>query len=93
MYEIEEMEEADPHYYPGHRIEARSHFKERALRGLSKAFALHPTPFVVSHGRLFLSLCEALEVPMIRQIPNLTIIEFTKADSKWRHNILQLEIK
>ena len=83
MYAIEEREESDPSFDPEHGVESRAALKSRIIRGLDKAFALHPTPLVVSHGRLFLVLCELLNIPTSRQLPNLTLIEVKNNGLGW----------
>jgi broad specificity phosphatase PhoE len=76
MYRIEELEEKDLGYYPGNNVEPREAFKSRILRGINIALEQEENvPLIVSHGRVFLSLCDILNVPLLRQVPNTTLIE------------------
>lgn len=86
MYEIEEQEEQDPLYNPGYGVELRSAFHNRVLMGLSKAQRFHSSPLIVSHGRVFLQICLALNVQPIRQIPNCKLFEFSFSASGWAVN-------
>ncbi len=90
MYAIERQEEADPLFIPGQGIETRADFKKRITIGLNKAFEHHPYPLIVSHGRLFLALCELLELPPLRQVPNLTLIEFERDGSSYHYKQISL---
>ncbi len=83
MYEIEQKEEADPHYVPEKSVESRTAFRQRILRGLSLAQNLHPHPLIVSHGRVFLELCYLLNLPPIRQIPNCQLVELRFHSNRW----------
>lgn len=87
MYHIEEQEESDAQFIPGFSIESRLALKQRIAKGLNKAFDLDANPFIVSHGRVFVSLCEILQIPPIRQIPNLALIEFHRTDLGWKYTI------
>ena len=91
MYGIEEKEEVDPNFSPGFGIESREDFKKRISIGLNKAFQCHTSPVIVSHGRLFLALCEVLELPLLRQVPNLALVEFKYIDLKWSSSIITFE--
>lgn len=91
MYKIEEKEESDPTYICGYGVEDRFAFKNRIIKGLNYAFSSHASPLIVSHGRLFLSLCEILELPLLRQIPNLTLLELKKNTSKWSCTVVNIE--
>jgi broad specificity phosphatase PhoE len=84
MYRIEEMEEADPLYNPVNGIEKRDAFRKRILSGINIALTGHDDPLIVSHGRFFLVLCELLNIPSIRQIPNTTLIECYPLSNKWK---------
>jgi broad specificity phosphatase PhoE len=83
MYRIERLEEEDPYYKPDPSVETRQDLKARIDRGLKIAFDLHHKPLIVSHGRLFLSLCELLNIPINRQIKNLCLIEFSYQSDRW----------
>ncbi len=89
MYRIEEKEEKNPHLSPEKDIEQREAFKSRVLRGLNIALNSEDEPLIVSHGRVFLSLCELLNVPLIRQIPSTTLIECSPANEEWQINFIQ----
>lgn len=88
MYRIEEKEEKDPHYNPGRSIEPRSIFKARILQGMNQAL-LTKDPLIVSHGRVFLVLCELLEVPLVKQIPNAVILKCDYEDHKWQIKMIR----
>ncbi len=88
MYAIEEKEERDPSFLPGQGIENRKDLKHRVMKGLNKSFEIDPQPLIVSHGRVFLSLCELLELEKVRQVPNLALIQFKYDGSKWSSNQL-----
>ncbi len=83
MYQIEENEELDPHYILGYNIEPRNMFRGRIVRGINIALE-EEKPLIISHGRVFLVLCEILSVPLIRQIPNATLIECNPFDNGWQ---------
>lgn len=89
MYRIEEMEEKNPHLPSQNGIEDREAFKSRILRGLNIALNDHDEPLIVSHGRVFLSLCELLDIPLIRQIPNTTLIECSPMKDGWQVNFIK----
>lgn len=91
MYEIEKLEEANRDFIADPSIESRQDFRSRIKRGLEIAFQLHPEPLIVSHGRLFLSLCEVLDIPIIRQIKNLCLMEIIKGPSGWHLRELNLD--
>lgn len=90
MYRIEEMEEKNPHLLPDRGVEHREAFKARILRGLNIALDHKDEPLIVSHGRVFLSLCELLNIPLVRQIPNTTLIECSPTKKGWQINFLHL---
>ena len=91
MYEIEKLEEADPDLKMDPSIESRQDLKSRIQRGLEIAFQLPSAPLIVSHGRLFLSLCELLHIPLVRQINNLSLMEITKTTNGWHLKELNLD--
>lgn len=84
MYKIEEQEEDDELFFAGRGIETRKEFKKRIISGINQAFEIHPAPLIVSHGRLFLVLCELLNIPTTRQVSNLELIQFEKIKSEWK---------
>lgn len=83
MYQIERLEEEDPEFKVDPSIESREALRLRVKRGLEIAFQLHPEPVIVSHGRLFLALLEVLQIPIMRQIKNLCLLEITKTPQGW----------
>lgn len=83
MYTYEEKERSNPHQILDPSIETLPAIRLRLEKGLKIAFARNDEPFIVSHGRLFLSLCDYLEVPQIPQIKNLSLYEFQKNAKKW----------
>ncbi|MBS0585327.1 MAG: histidine phosphatase family protein [Verrucomicrobia bacterium] len=83
MYRIETLEEKELEPLLDPSIESRKALQERVTQGLHKAFEKHEEPLLVSHGRLFVTLCEVLGTPLIRQIPNLSLIEFTYISGQW----------
>ena len=89
MYQIEEMEEKNPYLFLDKGIENRDVFKSRILRGLNIALNYEDEPLIVSHGRVFLSICELLNVPLIRQIPNTTLIECSPTHKGWQINFIK----
>jgi uncharacterized phosphatase len=91
MYEVEKQEEANQDLIIDPSIESRKNLKSRIKQGLDIAFQLHSKPLIVSHGRLFLGLCELLNIPMLRQINNLCLMEITKTSTGWRLQELNLD--
>jgi broad specificity phosphatase PhoE len=84
MYKIEELEEADPNFQEEDTIEPRASFKSRIVEGINMILAgEEANPLIVSHGRVFLVLCEALNVPAVRQVPNTTIVQCMPTSSRW----------
>lgn len=83
MYHIEEIEEKNPEYTPGKGIEPRNTFKTRILNGFNQALNEGDPPLIISHGRVFLLLCELLNIPLMRQIPNTTLIKCVSTKSGW----------
>lgn len=91
MYKIEELEETNPDFKTDPSIESRQDLKSRIQQGLEIAFQLHPEPLIVSHGRLFLGLCELLSIPIVRQIRNLSLMEITRRSKGWHLQELNLD--
>lgn len=87
MYRIEEQEEQDPSFIPHASIETRQSFKERILKGMNRALR-DENPLIVSHGRVFLVLCEIMGHPLIRQIPNTQLIECEPSKNGWKITVL-----
>lgn len=82
MYAIEELEERNEfNLISG--IETRADFKLRILKGLNKILLQEERPLIISHGRVFLVMCDYLSVPIIRQIPNTTLITCTPSLKGW----------
>jgi|JI9StandDraft_1071089.scaffolds.fasta_scaffold15919_4 broad specificity phosphatase PhoE len=89
MYQIEALEEKELEPLLDPSIESRKALQERLIQGLHKAFQKDNEPLLVSHGRLFVTLCEVLGTPLIRQIPNLSLIEFTHTSGQWHMRSLE----
>jgi broad specificity phosphatase PhoE len=84
MYRIEELEEANPRFLAEETIEPRIAFQSRIAKGINLALSLDKEmPLIVSHGRVFLVLCNILKIPIIRQIPNTTVIHCTPSLNGW----------
>jgi len=86
MYRIEELEEKNPYFLPQKGVELREAFKSRILRGMNIALNQEDAPLIVSHGRVFLTLCELLNIPLVRQIPNAILIECSPTTDGWQIN-------
>lgn len=93
MYQIEKEEENSPSFTPGFGVERRSDFKARIQKGLERAFEVDEFPLLVSHGRLFLVLCELLGLPRLRQVPNVTLFEFQKCGNEWSYSAVGLSAR
>lgn len=89
MYRIEEMEENESYSLPDESIEPRDAFKMRILSGLNHALGAEEPPLIVSHGRVFVVLCELLNLPLIRQIPNTTLIECSPSQFGWQIKLIK----
>lgn len=83
MYNIEEKEALDPHFNPYQGIESRALFKSRFQKGINQSLLQCDSPLIVSHGRAFLILCELLNIPLIKQIPNAVLIECRPNKDDW----------
>ena len=83
MYDIEKLEENDPSYTPGKKVEERHEFRKRIYQGISIAQSYDPHPLIVSHGRVFFEICLILGMPPIRQIPNCQLIEVAPNCNSW----------
>ncbi len=83
MYAIEEEENNDPSYIPGHQVETRSVFRERVSQAILFAQTIHPHPLIVSHGRVFTELCHLLGLPPIQQIPNCQLVKLMPNNKGW----------
>ncbi|MCB1112054.1 MAG: histidine phosphatase family protein [Chlamydiales bacterium] len=88
MYAVEEMEEKDSQYSPPSGVELRKHFIVRIARGVTEALSADGMPLIVSHGRVFLCLCEILNIPLIRQVPNVAIIKCVPDHSGWHVKLI-----
>ena len=91
MYRIEELEEKDPGFFPKSGVEERDLFKQRICRGMNAALRFEGEPLIVSHGRVFLSLCELLNIERVRQIPNTTLVECVHTAGQWKTTVLTKE--
>lgn len=84
MYAVEEQEENDPLFVPGNGIEPRGTFRNRILQGLSKSLQNQSLPLIISHGRCFLLMCELLGIPLVRQVPNASLVRFAlSTNQQW----------
>lgn len=83
MYAIEEKENKDPSYVPGHQVEPRKAFQKRISEAITYVQALYEHPLIVSHGRVFMELCHLLRVPAIQQIPNCQLAKITPNKEGW----------
>lgn len=83
MYAIERQEEINKDFVAGNNIEGRSRFQSRIILGLNSVLD-EGTPLIVSHGRVFLVLTEILGLPLVRQIPNATVMECLPASNGWK---------
>lgn len=88
MYNIEEKEALDPLFNPYQGVESRSLFKSRFQKGINQSLLQCDLPLIVSHGRAFLILCELLNIPLIKQIPNAVLLECSPKDDNWK--VIQL---
>lgn len=73
MYEIEKREEDQKDFICHPSIETRASFLARVERGLD-IILKEKEPLVVSHGRVFLALCEILKRPLVRQVPHTQLM-------------------
>ena len=89
MYRFEEMEEKNPHKTTVKGVEDRETFKSRVLQGLNIALQSDESPLIISHGRFFLMLCQLLNAPVIKQIPNATLIECQPSTDGWQINFIK----
>lgn len=92
MYRLEELEERGESLDPQFNVEPRHEFAHRIAKGLNSLLE-GPIPLIVSHGRVFLTLTELLNVPPVRQIPHATVVECTPIDGKWKLNQICLSIR
>lgn len=92
MYQIELNEESDLSFKLEKGVEPRDLFKSRIANGINKSLKKGKDPLIVSHGRVFLCLCELLGLPLIRQIPNATLMECFPSESSWHVNQISLLI-
>ena len=83
MYNIEKLEERDPHYTVGKKVEKRNEFRNRIHQGITKAQSYHPHPLIISHGRVFVEICLILDIPPLRQVPNCRLIEVSQNNNNW----------
>jgi broad specificity phosphatase PhoE len=83
MYIIEEQETLDPLFNPYQGVESRTQFKSRLQTGINQSLLQCESPLIVSHGRAFLILCELLNIPLIKQIPNAVLLECSPKDGNW----------
>ncbi len=84
MYEVEVLEETVSSYPLHPSIESRQSLEMRAKQAVEMAFKLDAQPLLVSHGRLFVSLCDAFHMPCPKQIKNLSLLEITQKEDRWQ---------
>lgn len=92
MYRLEEQEEIDSTYQIGKGVEDRFSFQARLIEGFTEALEKEGVPLIISHGRVFLTLCDILNLSRIRQIPNATPIEFMPAGHSWNYRLVPCAI-
>ncbi len=84
MYAIEMEEEQNPDYTPGFGVEPKEVFRRRVLSAIAITQNVHPNPWIISHGRVFLEICFALGMAPIRQISNCQLFKISPTESGWR---------
>ncbi len=84
MYAIEKLEDADPFFHPGKGVESRSDFRKRLLKGIALSLEIDPHPWIVSHGRLFMELCFALNISPLNQLLNCQLVEIAPDKDGWK---------
>lgn len=75
MYRIEEAEEKKLPIPKIKGLEDREAFKRRIEKGMNRISSKGESSLIVSHGRVFLCLCELFDIPLVRQIPNATLFK------------------
>jgi len=83
MYNIEKLEEDDPDYIVGQKVEKRREFRKRIHQGIQIAQSYHPHPLIISHGRVFVEVCLILGLSLVRQVPSCQLIEFSQNNNGW----------
>ena len=84
MYYIEEQEEKGLYPPLQKGIEPRELFKKRIAIGINLALKQGDNALIISHGRVFLSLCELLNIPLVRQVPNACLVECLPVSEGWK---------
>jgi hypothetical protein len=84
MYDIEMKEEKNQYYDPGLNIEKRALFSQRIFDGIYQAQIIHPHPLIISHGRVFLQLCQIMDIDTNRQISNCLLCKFYFEKNRWK---------
>lgn len=84
MYAIEREEEQNPDYTPGFGVETKEVFRRRILSAIARVQTVHPNPWIISHGRVFLEICFALGMAPIRQISNCELFKISPTESGWK---------
>jgi len=89
MREIDDHEEKNPHFYSEKGVEPKEKLKERLIQGINQALQASVCPLIVSHGRVFMELCQILNVPIVRQVPNTALILCQPTASGWGSEIIR----
>lgn len=90
MREIDDQEEQGLQSFIDRGVEPREKLKERLILGINKALQTSECPLIVSHGRVFMELCDILNVPIVRQVSNTAIILCQPTASGWGSEIITL---
>lgn len=72
-FEVEESSFTQAEYQKS-GVESLSMFKSRIVDGINYCLERSDFPLIVSHGRVFHSLCDLLGLPQIKQLPNGCLI-------------------
>ncbi len=84
MYDIEMKEEKNKDYDPGLNIEKRAMFSQRIFDAIYQSQLIHPHPLIISHGRVFLQLCQIMDIDTDRQISNCVLHKFFFEENRWK---------
>jgi broad specificity phosphatase PhoE len=93
MYQYEEEELSGKKFEKDKDIESYDHFLSRVAKGVNIALEAPLPILIVSHGRVFQTLCQLLNVPLkTRQFEHCQLIKFQpKSNQKdWELEIVQL---
>ncbi|MDF2550107.1 MAG: hypothetical protein K0S07_1174 [Chlamydiales bacterium] len=85
MYAFEREESAfTPSDYQKTQVESLSQFKERIVAGINACLKKSAFPLIVSHGRVFYTLCQLLGIGQVKQLPNAWVTHCQPHQSGWR---------